>query len=210
MTRTPFLAAAIALTAALAGCGAPAAPGAPSYGQALGAAASARDAAEARGVDAAGTIRIDDPARSYVLQAITAWNQTDVTKVKLRLFKKTNGSYVATGLTTDVANAALGSAVKLSNLKLATDYKVVAEAYDASGARIDNQAQKGSDADCAVTFSTPALVASASGDNVDDAVINFVAPVKLMNKTFAGQASSGSGVAVTNGTITSTTATESF
>ena len=209
MTRS-FLPAALAIAAMLAGCGAPAAPGTASYGQALGAATSAQLAAEARGVDARGEVRIDDPAAGYVLQAITAWNQTDVAKVTLRLYKKASGGFVSTGISTDVANASLALPVALSNLKLATEYKVVAEAYDADGARIDNQAQTGSDADCAVTFTTPSLVSAAAGDRVDDAVIDFVAPVKLKDKTFAGQASSGAGVAVTNGTITSTGATESF
>lgn len=209
MIRSNALVALVALTAALAGCGAPASPVASSFGQALDTAQAARMAVEARGVDAQGTVRIQG-AGGYVLQALTAWNKADVTKVTLRLYKKSAGSFVDTGLSTDIANAALASAVTLSNLKLATEYKVVAEAYDATSARIDNQAQTGSDADCAVTFTTPSLVANASGDTVDDATISFVAPVTLMNKSFAGQARSSSGVAVTNGTITSTTSTESF
>lgn len=198
-----------ALTAALAGCGATAATPSPSFGQALDATEMARVAAEARGVDARGRVRIQG-ADGYLLQAITAWNKADVARVTLRLYKKSGASFVSTGLATDVANAALASPITLSNLKLATEYKVVAEAYDATDARIDNQAQVGSDADCSATFSTPSLVGSASGDTVDDAPIAFVAPVKLMDRTFAGQARASSGVAVTNGTITSTTAPESF
>lgn len=196
MTRALALTAAIALAAALTACSAPA-PLAPA-------------AADARGVTARGLIHIDDPATGYLLQALTAWSRTDVTKVTLRLFKKTSGSFVATGVSTDVLQAALEAPVSLNNLKLASEYKVVAEAFDASNARIDNQAQAGSDADCAVTFTTPAVVAATNGDTVDDGVITFVAPVKLMNKAFAGQARAGSGVAVTNGTVTSTTAPESF
>lgn len=208
MTRIHALAA-VALAATLAGCGAPAANGPVTFGEALGVADTAQAAAIARGAAARGTVKVLG-ADGYVLQALTAWNKADVDKVTLRLFKRSGGSYAATGVSTDIANAALASAVTLSNLKLATDYKVVAEAYDATGARIDNQAQAGSDADCAVTFTTPSLVTAAAGDHVDDATISFVAPVKLMNKTFAGQARSGGGVAVTNGTITSTTAAETF
>ena len=211
MTRNIVLVAATVLATALSGCsGAQAPTGAPA-GQALEAATRALASAEARGIDALGAVRIDDPAAAgYALQAITAWNKTNVTKVTLRLYKKSAGSFVSTGLSKDIANAALASAVTLSNLKLASEYKIVAEAYDAADARIDNQAQSGSDADCSVTFTTPSVVSNAGGDTVDDAVISFVAPVKLMNKTFAGQASSAAGVAVTNGTITSTTDTESF
>ncbi len=209
MIRTNAIVALTILTAALSGCGVSAGPTSTSFGQALDTVQAARIAVEARGVDAQGTLRIQG-ADGYVLQAVTAWNKADVNKVTLRLYKKSGGSFVATGLTTDIANAALSTAVTLSNLKLATEYKIVAEAYDAADARIDNQTQSGSDADCSATFTTPTVIADAGGDSVDDATITFVAPVKLMNKTFAGQARSGSGVAVTNGTITSTTATESF
>lgn len=208
MTRVDALAT-LVLAASLAGCGAPATTGPVTFGEALGAADAAQAAMVARGADAKGTVKVLG-ADGYVLQALTAWNKADVTKVTLRLYKKSGASWTSTGVATDVANAALANAVTLSNLKLATEYKVVAEAYDATSARVDNQAQVGSDADCSVTFTTPSLVAAAAGDHVDDATITFTAPVKLMNKTFAGQARSGSGVAVTNGTITSTTATETF
>jgi hypothetical protein len=196
MNRFSTLAALVTLTASLAGCGnAPAATTAPA-------------AVVPTTIDAVGHIAIDDGG--YVLQALTAWNKTNVTKVTLHLYRKTGGSFVSTGVTKDVANSALASAVSLENLKLATEYKVVANAYDSANARIDNQAQSDSDADCSVTFTTPSVVAHATGDTVDDSVLTFTVPVKLMNKTFAGQAKSGSGVTVTNGGITSTSAGESF
>lgn len=146
-------------------------------------------------------------ADGYRVQALTAWNLSDIDHVTLTLTK--GGATVATK---KVPRADLNKPVSLSNLKMATSYKVVAQAFaDAAGTTaIDNTAEAGSDAANSVGFTTPALVASASGDNVDDAARTITIPVKLKNKTFAGAANSGSGVAVTNGTIVNTGNTESF
>lgn len=157
-------------------------------------------------------LNITGPSGYHVL-TLTAWNKADIDHVNLTLLKDDgSGAYVATGATKVIANAALGTAVTLGNLKLASNYKVVARAYsDAAGAvEIDNMAESGSDADCRTFFTTPSLVASGTGDNVDDTARTVTLPLRLMNKTFAGQANAGSGVAVTNGTIVSTTATETF
>ena len=157
----------------------------------------------------AGMVTISDPA-GYRLQALTAWNKSDVTKVTLNLYRHDGTSYVATGITKDVANGALGTAVTLSNLKLATNYKIVVDAYDSANARIDNQAATGAETDCVVLFTTPSVVANAAGDTVNDATMAISFPVKLKNKTFAGQANAANGVAVTNGAIVNATASESF
>ena len=148
----------------------------------------------------------------YRVQTLTAWNLSNVDHVNLTLYKSVSGSFVATGATKTIANASLSSAVTLSNLDMATTYKVVASAFaDAAGTQeIDDIAQSGSDALCSTTFVTPSLVASGSGNNVDNSTQAITVPIQLENKTFAGQATSGSGVAVTNGTIVNTTAAETF
>ncbi len=143
----------------------------------------------------------------YRVQALTAWNLADIDHVKLTLYKGTTA--VATK---SVARAALAQPVTMTNLKMATTYKVVAQAFaDVNETNaIDNTAEAGADTANSVSFTTPSLVANANGDNIDDAARTVVIPVKLKNKTFAGQANAGAGVAVTNGTIINTTSGESF
>jgi hypothetical protein len=153
-----------------------------------------------------GHLSITGP-EGYRIQTLTAWNLNDIDHVKLTLSK--GGATVATKT---IARAALSQAVTLSNLRMATGYKIVAQAYaDAAEAtEIDNTAEAGSDAANAVSFTTPSLVTAASGDNVNDSTVTLTIPVKLKNKTFAGTANSGTGVAVTNGTIINTGNTETF
>jgi hypothetical protein len=153
-----------------------------------------------------GHLAITGP-EGYRVQALTAWNLSDIDHVTLTLTK--GGAAVATK---KVARADLSKPVSLSNLKMATTYKIVAQAFSDAGETnaIENTAEVGSDAANSVSFTTPALVTSTSGDNVDDAARTITIPVKLKNKTFAGEANSGSGVAVTNGTIVNTGNTESF
>ena len=148
----------------------------------------------------------------YHVQTLTAWNLSNIDHVTLALYRNDSGSYVATGATKTIANAALTSAVTLSNLEMGAGYKVVARAYaDAAGtSEIDNIAQSGSDTGCSSTFTTASLVSSAGGDNVNDGTIALTIPVHLMNKTFAGQANDNTGVSVTNGTIVNTTTAETF
>lgn len=161
---------------------------------------------QAQEVAVIGQLAITGPS-GYRVQALTAWNLADIDHVKLTLTR--GGTAVSTKT---IARADLDKPVTLSNLKMASSYKVVAQAFaDAGEANaIDNTAEAGSDAANSVTFTTPSLVASASGDNVDDAARTITIPVMLKNKTFAGTANSGSGVAVTNGTIVNTGTAETF
>lgn len=154
---------------------------------------------------------ITGPGGYHVL-TLTAWNKADVDHVTLSLLKNTGSGYAATGATKTVSNANLATALTFSNLRYGTSYKVVANAFnDAAGTvQIDNIAQAGNDTACSVAFTTPSLVTSTSGDNVNDTAMTITIPVRLKDKTFAGQASAGSGVGVTNGTIVNTTATETF
>lgn len=156
------------------------------------------------------TLNVTGPT-GYRVLTLTAWNKADIDHVTLTLYKDAGAGYVATGATKTVANAALASAISLGNLRLATNYKVVARAYaDAAETNeIDNIAATGSDANCSTAFTTPSLVTNAAGDNVNDASISLAIPVRLKDKTFAG-AAGGTGVAVTNGTIVDTTASETF
>jgi hypothetical protein len=153
------------------------------------------------------TLNITGPS-GYRILTLTAWNRTDIDHVSLALYKEG----VATGAAKTVANAALGSPVTLTNLRYGTTYKVVARAWaDAAGTtEIDNIVDAGSDSACSTTFTTPSLVAATAGDNVSDGAVAIAIPVRLKDKTFAGQAAGSTGVGVTNGTIVNTTAAESF
>lgn len=195
------LAASVALLAALSGCqgAAPVAPNTP-------AAAAAQTASVVAHLDLTGPT-------GYRLQALTAWNLADVDHVKLSLQKKVNGSYAdVSGVTKTVARASLSAPITLSNLRMATEYKVVARAFaDAAGtSQIDNIAEKGSDADCSVAFTTPSVVTTNGVEAIDDATRTITIPVRLKNKTFAGAAGAANGVAVTNGNIVDTANPESF
>lgn len=143
----------------------------------------------------------------YRVQTLTAWNLADIDHVKLTLYK--NGTVVTTK---NVARASLSTALTFSNLKMATSYKILAQAFadSAETSEIDNTVEAGADTANSVSFTTPSLVAATAGDNVDDSTRTITVPVKLKNKTFAGNASSGSGVSVTNGTIVNTGNTENF
>jgi hypothetical protein len=157
-------------------------------------------------VDMTAHLDITGPG-GYRVQTLTAWNLSDIDHVKLTLYK--NGTVVTTK---SVARANLATALTFSNLKMATTYKILAQAFSdtAEATQIDNTAEAGADTANAVTFTTPSLVAATAGDNVDDSTRTITVPVKLKNKTFAGNANSGSGVTVTNGTIVNTGNTESF
>jgi hypothetical protein len=161
-----------------------------------------------------GRLEVYGPA-GYRVQTLTAYNLNDIDHVKLTL-QKWNGTAYAdvSGVNKTIARAALTSPVTLTNLKMASQYKVVARAYAdaAETAQLDDAV----DANNSVAFTTPSLVAgsgaqnSSSADAVNDATLTIAIPTRLKNKTFAGQASAANGVAVTNGTIVNTTATESF
>jgi hypothetical protein len=148
----------------------------------------------------------------YRIQTLTAWNLANVDHVTLSLYKQVNGSYVLTSAGKTIANAALGSPITLKNLQMATPYKVLAKAYaDAAGnSEIDNIAQAANDTQCSVSFTSPSLVTAASGDNIDNSLQSVSIPIRLMDKSFAGQANAASGVGVTNGTIVNTGSAESF
>jgi hypothetical protein len=197
MLKTLTVAATLAV---LAGCSTAAPSGVATGIGAVGA------SAQERTVDMTANLRITGEG-GYRVQALTAWNLADIDHVKLTLTK--NGTAIATK---SIARAALAQPVTLNNLKMATSYKIVAQAFaDANETNaIDNTAEAGSDAANSVGFTTPSLVTSANGDNIDDAARTVVIPVRLKNKNFAGQASAGAGVAVTNGTIVNTGNTESF
>ena len=158
------------------------------------------------------TLAITGPAGYRVQSTLTAWNKADIDHVTLTLYKRDGaGAFVATGATKTVANADLAAPISLGNLKMASDYQIVARAYADALAQtaIDNIAESGSQADCSVSFTTPSLTTSANGDSISTSAHAVTIPVKLKNKTFAGQASSG-GVSVTNGTIVNTSAAETF
>lgn len=198
--------AATAIAALLTGCNA--APVTAPSGAALGMMAKA---AQQDQVAMTGALNVTGPA-GYRVMALTAWTKADIDHVKLTLLKSNGGAYVATGATKTIAGADLAASVNLGNLKMASSYKIVARAYadaDETNA-IDNVDETGSDADCAVTFTTPSLVSASTGDNVDDATKSVTIPVRLRDKTFAGKAGSSGGVAVTNGTIVNTSSTETF
>lgn len=206
MSKLAVIAAAT-VAALLTGCHA--VPATAPAGAALGlmAAAGMQDT-----VPVAGALQVTGPA-GYRVMALTAWTQADIDHVKLTLLKADgSGTFVATGATKTIAGADLAAAVNLGNLKMASSYKIVARAYaDAAETNaIDNVDETGSDADCAVTFTTPALVTAGAGDNVDDAAKSVTIPVRLQDKTFAGTAGSDGGVAVTNGTIVNTADAETF
>jgi hypothetical protein len=145
----------------------------------------------------------------YRVQTLTAYNTSDIDHVKLTLYK---GSDTTATATKTVTRANLASAVTLANLKMATTYKIVAQAFadSAETTAIDNTAETGSAANNTMTFTTSSLVSATGGDNIDDATKTITIPVKLKNKTFAGNANSGAGVSVTNGTIVNTGNTETF
>jgi hypothetical protein len=163
---------------------------------------------------AVGHLEIYGPS-GYRVQTLTAYNLADIDHVKLTLQKWNGSAFVdVAGATKTVARASLQSPITLSNLKMASSYKVVARVYAdaAEASEIDDAL----DADNSVAFTTPSLVAgsgtqnSSSADTVNDGTVSIAIPTKLKNKTFAGQANAASGVAVTNGTIVNTTAAETF
>lgn len=175
-------------------------------------AGAAKAAATAASIVAKATLAITGAA-GYRLQTLTAYNTTDIDHVTLTLFKDDGtGNYVATGVALSVSNAALATAVSLGNLRSATTYRVVARAYaDAAETdEIDEIAEAGTNANCAVDFTTPSVQAATAGDNIDDASMLVTIPLKLKSKTFAGTAGAASGVTVTNGVIVDTTTTETL
>lgn len=141
----------------------------------------------------------------YRVLTLTAWNKSDINHVKLTLIRVSDSTTIGTKT---VANANLATAIAFSNLRASTTYKVLAEAYSDAGAT--NQIDNGSSADNTTTFTTPSIVSAAAGDNIDDSTSTVSVKVKLKDKTFAGSANSSGGVTVTNGTIVSTSTTESF
>jgi hypothetical protein len=152
------------------------------------------------------------PART-VMSTMTAYNLGDVDHVTLTLTKWNGTTYAAigNGVTTTIANASLGSPIPVSNLSMGTQYKISAQAFASDGSQIDT----GIATDNTVTFtanslSTGTQVNSKSGDSITTDAVAIAVPVKLKNKTFAGQANSASGVTVTNGTIVNTTNQETF
>lgn len=153
-----------------------------------------------------GQLNIKGPG-GYTVQALTAWNLGDVDHVKLTLSK--GGTTVSTKV---IARSALTQPVTLNNLRMSTTYKILAQAYSdaAETVQIDNTTEASSDAANSVTFTTPALVTATAGDNVDDVSRTIAIPVRLKNKTFAGQAAASTGVNVTNGTIVNTQNNETF
>ncbi len=207
MSKLHLIAATATVAALLAGCSAT-----PANGPAGGALAAMAQAAAQNTVPVTGALEVTGPS-GYRVMALTAWATADIDHVTLTLLKDDGtGTFAATGATKTIAGADLAAAVNLGNLKMATRYKISAHAYaDAAGTiAIDNVDETGSDADCAITFTTPSLVSASAGDNVDDATKAVTIPVRLEDKTYAGNAASNGGVAVTNGTIVNTGSDETF
>lgn len=167
-------------------------------------------------VDVIGTFQVTSAAGYQLMATETAYHLGNLDHVMLSVQKLDGGTWgsVAGFEAKKVARADLGQALTLKNLRMGTQYKIVAKAYaDAAGTdRIDN----GAASDNEVGFTTPTLnvvterVNTASGDSISTATLPVTIKVKLKDKTFAGQASSSNGVQVTNGTIVDTTATETF
>lgn len=160
-------------------------------------------------------------ADGYKLLATeTAYNLGDIDHVTLTLQKyeaaTSSWADVSGFAAKKVARADLGAALTLKNLRMATQYKVVAKAYaGADEAVAANRIDNAVALDNETTFTTPSLVVgsqvnSTNGNNIDIDARTFTAKVKLKDKTFAGQATDSNGVEVTNGTIVDTNATETF
>lgn len=176
------------------------------------------------GIQASASDSVDMIARlevtgqdGYRLMATqTAYNLADVDHVTLTLYR--GGAAIATKtIAKDPATGVLATApVTLQNLKMATSYKVVATAWQAADESVAaNRIDTGSDADNAVTFTTPSLTAggtvnSASGDSIDTDARTIAVKVKLKDKVYNGRAESASGVTVTNGTIVDNGNPETF
>lgn len=160
----------------------------------------------------------------YGLQAVkVAYRLSDVNHVTLKLQKQVSGTFLdVAGASFSLSNAALSASprapIAFKSLRMNTSYKVVAKAFATAsddetiaGNRIDN----GIDAQSSVTFNTSALSVvtpaanSDTADNVEEAY-SLSVPVKLIDKTFAGQATSGSGVTVNNGSIVDPTGNETI
>lgn len=154
-----------------------------------------------------------------LLATTTAYNLNDIDHVTLSVQKQVSGTWTdVPGFTAKkVARVDLGTALTLSNLRMATDYKIIAKVYSAADEavaanRIDNAAA----ADNEITFTTPSLSVAANqvnattGDSINIDARSITIKAKLKNKVFAGDAKSATGVTVTNGTIVDTTATETF
>lgn len=154
----------------------------------------------------------------------TAYNLADVDHVTLTLYRSSGnqtgpwGTAIATKVVAkDAATGLLATApVTLQNLKMGTNYKVVATAFAAADETVAaNRIDTASEADNAVTFVTPSLAAggttnSASGASIDADARTVTLKVKLKDKTFNGRAESANGVTVTNGTIVDNGSAESF
>lgn len=185
---------------------------APAAKAATAKASAAKAAAAATPVVATATLAITGAA-GYRLQTLTAYNTTDIDHVTLTLYKNDGtGNYVATGVTLNVANANLATAVSLGNLRSNTTYRVIARAFAdaAETTEIDDIAEAGTNANCAVDFLTPSVQAATAGDNIDDASMLVTIPLKLKSKTFAGSAGAANGLTITNGVIVDTTTTETL
>ncbi|MFP5501564.1 MAG: hypothetical protein ACLGIN_03680, partial [Candidatus Sericytochromatia bacterium] len=153
-------------------------------------------------VDVIGTFQVTSAAGYQLMSTETAYHLGNIDHVMLSVQKLDGGTWAGvTGFEAKkVARADLGQPLTLKNLRMGTQYKIVAKTYaDAAGTdRIDN----GAAADNEAAFTTPTLnvvaerVNTAAGDSISTATLPVTIKVKLKDKTFAGQASSGSGVSV--------------
>ncbi|HEY9899838.1 MAG TPA: hypothetical protein V6D00_11700, partial [Pantanalinema sp.] len=126
---------------------------------------------------------------------VNAYAQADINHLQVKLFKVVSGSEQAilgTGgsqLMLDLPQASLSAPVTFSNLNYDTTYRVRAYAYgDAGTGNLISATDAGSYVDLAITKDDRPTLANL--------------PVKLIDRTFDGQATA-SAIAVTPGTLTS-------
>lgn len=127
-------------------------------------------------------LRQEDGRR--LLQAVEPWRQADVALATVILYKV--GTSDVEVARKDLTNAELGGTLTFSNLRQSSDYKILTEAYTATGEQIDNFAFV--PASCTTTFS----VGTASPVTIGSVAL------QLRNKGFSG-ASSGNGLSIVDG-----------
>jgi hypothetical protein len=169
-----------------------------------------------------GRLQIFDETGKTLLALVTAYNLGDVNHVLLSLSVSSDGGVVftPTGATKLLTNAQIiaNTPISMSTLKFARTYKITATASSTADDLAANKIDNGN-AESVTLFSTSAITlgndtvnANATvGDTVEQ---SYTLPtrigVKLRDKIFAGTASSSSGVGVTNGAIANPVGNEVF
>jgi hypothetical protein len=122
----------------------------------------------------------------YRLQSLlTSYDATAINHVRLTLFKNQGGQYAPTGASVSVAKGSLSNAINLGALKLATAYRVEADAYSSAS---ESPSTLISDETLSQTdFTTPALASVNSVTSVNDTPLSLVSlHLKLLDQAYAG------------------------